>query len=64
MYFKMSGKITKVSLVIILLVLCGTSCAQTNWRITDDFNIRFTGTGAEGTFGGLSGTILFEIHLC
>lgn len=31
-----------------------------NWNISDDYSIRFSGTGAEGTFSGLNGTINFS----
>lgn len=30
------------------------------WSISNDYVIRFSGTGAEGTFRGLSGTIVFD----
>ncbi|MEL7423299.1 MAG: YceI family protein [Bacteroidota bacterium] len=30
------------------------------WNIADDYNIRFSGRGAEGTFSGLQGTINFD----
>lgn len=30
------------------------------WNISDDYNIRFSGRGAEGTFSGLEGTINFD----
>ncbi|MEM9859336.1 MAG: YceI family protein, partial [Bacteroidota bacterium] len=32
----------------------------TSWTITDDYIIKFSGTKAEGTFKGLSGTVLFN----
>ena len=31
-----------------------------NWNISDDYAIRFSGTGAEGTFSGLTGEINFS----
>ncbi|MGB3465607.1 MAG: YceI family protein [Cyclobacteriaceae bacterium] len=34
--------------------------AQETWEIQNDYSIRFDGRGAEGTFGGLSGTIQFD----
>ncbi|MEM9676003.1 MAG: YceI family protein [Bacteroidota bacterium] len=30
------------------------------WSIADDYEIRFSGSGAEGTFQGLNGTIVFD----
>jgi len=30
------------------------------WKITDEYEVRFSGSGAEGTFQGLSGTIIFD----
>ncbi|MEL6972549.1 MAG: YceI family protein [Bacteroidota bacterium] len=31
-----------------------------SWNISDDYNIRFSGRGADGTFSGLQGTINFD----
>jgi polyisoprenoid-binding protein YceI len=31
-----------------------------NWTISDDYTVRFSGSGADGTFRGLSGTIVFD----
>ncbi len=31
-----------------------------SWTISDDYEVRFSGSGADGTFGGLSGTIVFD----
>lgn len=31
-----------------------------NWSISDDYEVRFSGSGAEGTFRGLTGTIEFN----
>lgn len=36
--------------------------AQESWRISDDYTIKFSGTGAEGTFRGLEGQIIFDPH--
>lgn len=33
--------------------------AQNSWQIANDYTIAFDGTGAEGTFRGLTGTIQF-----
>ncbi len=33
---------------------------MSNWNISDDYNIRFSGRGAEGTFKGLQGTVDFD----
>lgn len=31
-----------------------------SWAISDDYSIRFSGRGAEGTFKGLQGTVVFD----
>ena len=31
-----------------------------SWNITDDYSVRFSGRGAEGTFKGLQGSIAFD----
>ena len=46
------------SLLIITLTTSGF--AQTSWKILEDYTIEFSGTGAEGTFHGLEGTIEFD----
>ncbi|MEM6844998.1 MAG: YceI family protein [Bacteroidota bacterium] len=33
---------------------------QSEWQIGKDYSIQFSGSGAEGTFSGLSGTIVFD----
>ncbi|WKN42599.1 YceI family protein [Tunicatimonas pelagia] len=30
------------------------------WSISDDYEVRFSGSGAEGTFRGLTGTVVFN----
>lgn len=34
--------------------------AQDSWKISEDYSIKFSGAGAEGTFEGLKGKILFD----
>ena len=34
--------------------------AQTNYTITDNYSIEFSGSKAEGTLGGLAGAIVFD----
>ena len=36
------------------------SLLQFNWGIASDYSIKFSGKNAEGTFQGLSGTIVFD----
>ncbi|MCG8388639.1 MAG: YceI family protein [Cytophagales bacterium] len=33
---------------------------QSQWRVEDDYVVKFSGTGAEGTFRNLSGSIVFD----
>jgi polyisoprenoid-binding protein YceI len=48
-------------LVLSLLTLMGVSRYRAaNYTITDDYVIAFDGSGAEGTFRGLSGNIVFD----
>lgn len=49
------------SLITLVCVLAMTGClAQSNWEISDDYVIEFSGSGAEGSFAGLEGTIVFD----
>ncbi|MEO1050544.1 MAG: YceI family protein [Bacteroidota bacterium] len=41
-------------------LLSQATLAQTNWTITDEYTIAFSGSRAEGTFTGLEGAILFD----
>lgn len=53
--------LSSLSLITTLFCFSSVSFAQvTSWKITDDYTVEFSGTKAEGTFGGLSGTILFD----
>ncbi len=51
-------KIT-VSFVFLISTLSGYS-QNVGWKILDDYEIHFDGSGAEGTFRGLAGTIVFD----
>lgn len=52
----------RISLLFTLLQLLTLtqSAAQEKWEIQEDYRIYFSGTKAEGTFGGLQGIILFD----
>lgn len=46
---------------LIVLLFFNTLClAQTKWTISDAYQISFSGKGADGTFSGLSGVIMFD----
>ncbi|CAH1000645.1 Protein YceI [Neolewinella maritima] len=48
-------------LLPLFVLLTGFGLYQAaNYTITEDYSIRFDGSGAEGTFRGLSGTIVFD----
>ncbi|MEL6557092.1 MAG: YceI family protein [Bacteroidota bacterium] len=46
--------------ILIFWTLSSTTYAQDSWKISEDYSIKFSGSGAEGTFGGLKGKILFD----
>ena len=52
---------------MILLLVVTTSWVSDvvpRWTISEDYTVTFSGSGAEGTFRGLSGTIVFDsLHL-
>ena len=42
-------------------MLCSSAFAQAQkWKISDDYEVSFSGTKAEGTFQGLAGNIVFD----
>ena len=51
---------------ILFIALCALSLTAfttiflSEWTIKEDYNIRFEGSGATGTFSGLEGTIVFD----
>lgn len=47
-------------IVSFLLFSAFTIDALISWNINEDYNIKFSGRGAHGTFQGLSGTIIFD----
>ena len=47
-------------LLVAILLFVGIPLTKTIWNITDDYEVRFSGSGAEGTFRGLTGTIVFD----
>ena len=49
-----------IGIWIILNLMAFVSPSETTWGITDDYEVRFSGSGAEGTFRGLTGTLAFD----
>ena len=45
-----------------LLVLSAYTIDAVQWRIADDYAVRFSGSGAKGTFGNLRGTLRFDAN--
>ncbi len=43
-----------------VLLLAFGFAPNTAWNISDDYEVRFSGSGADGTFRGLTGTIVFD----
>ena len=57
----------KKSFVTLTAVLCMIASAFTiiyadNWKIADDYSVKFDGKGASGTFSGMKGDIVFDEH--
>ena len=48
------------ALIVALFLLLKNGAAQTQWQLTDNYSIEFTGKKAEGSFSGLSGVIQFD----
>ncbi len=48
--------------LIAFLALAFTPLYFSNWNISDNYNIRFSGRGADGTFSGLQGSISFDAN--
>lgn len=49
--------------ILVLMVvssIVSNVAAQDRWQIQNNYTIRFDGRGAEGTFRGLTGTIVFD----
>ena len=45
---------------VILTLMAFVPPVETTWKITNDYEVRFSGSGAEGTFRGLTGTLIFD----
>lgn len=45
---------------LILISFIAIEVSAQNWEIKEDYEITFSGTKAEGSFGGLKGTIQFD----
>jgi len=46
--------------IALFTMLSFLSQAQTSWNILDDYTISFSGSGADGSFRGLEGSIVFD----
>ena len=47
-------------LLLLLLVVSAFGMLSASWTIGPDYAIRFSGSKAEGTFSGLTGTIIYD----
>ena len=43
-----------------MLLLAFGFAPDTGWNISEDYEVRFSGSGADGTFRGLTGTLVFD----
>ena len=46
--------------ILLLAVIGFALTAMASWRVSEDYVIQFSGSGAEGTFSGLSGSVMFD----
>ena len=46
--------------LLLIILSSWTSRLATDWTITEGYTVAFSGSGAEGTFRGLSGTLTFD----
>ncbi|MGB3779316.1 MAG: YceI family protein [Tunicatimonas sp.] len=44
----------------LVLLLSFGFAPESEWNISEDYAVRFSGSGADGTFQGLTGTIVFD----
>ena len=49
-----------VGIIIVSILSSFLLSSLQNWKISDDYSIKFSGNGAEGTFSKLTGTIVFD----
>lgn len=50
----------RIAFTLLAFFLVLGAQAQTEWKIEDDYQVRFSGQGADGNFTGLEGTIVFS----
>ncbi|MDW3209653.1 MAG: YceI family protein [Reichenbachiella sp.] len=50
----------KILIGLLVLLLSAVTYGQSQWEIRQDYSITFSGTGAEGSFRGLEGSIQFD----
>ena len=58
--FKALNILVAISLSVLLVWINPTLAMAQSWSVGEGYNIAFNGSGAEGTFGGLDGTIRFD----
>jgi len=54
---------TKVNLILIATFFLSSAFTihiSQSWKIADDYNVKFSGRSAQGTFSGLQGDIIFD----
>lgn len=56
----MSSLKNHLSALLLVLPITFAFTIWNTWSISDDYEVRFSGSGAEGTFHGLTGTIEFN----
>ena len=53
---------TKLTLLFTFIAMLSVAAVLADWKIMDDYTIKFSGSGAEGTFKGLEGTVVFDAN--
>ncbi len=56
----MKTNICMVAGVMIIAIFSFTFIQSQEWKISDDYSIKFTGNNATGIFRGLKGTVIFD----
>ena len=51
----------RLCLLLLAVFTCQVVHAQAFWKIEDSYEVRFSGSGAEGTFLGLTGEVRFDL---
>ncbi|HLX91796.1 MAG TPA: YceI family protein, partial [Puia sp.] len=56
----MSRYIHPIAASLIFVVSAFTAIHSENWKISEDYSIKFTGNNATGIFKGLKGNVIFD----